>query len=197
MLANRLNSKTPCFRTLLAIVPLALAGHGSASHPLDHASGLISLYFQAPLTTADIEASPSWKRFSNLTKLQSEALTTEIWEAHRVAERSRTEEAFGQGQLNHGEQSLEFDLQGPATQSHADDLQPLTISLHGGGAISPEENDRQWRHQQERYSRVPGYYLCPRAPSDNWNLWEADDVGDLVEALVQQALANLPIDHPC
>ena len=43
------------------------------------------------------------------------------------------------------------------------DGRSLYISLHGGGATDPSENDGQWENQKGLYTPSEGVYLCPRA----------------------------------
>jgi hypothetical protein len=60
----------------------------------------------------------------------------------------------------------------------------LFLSLHGGGNAAPSVNDGQWTNQQSLYKPVEGIYLCPRAPTDTWNLWHEAHIDPMFERLI-------------
>jgi hypothetical protein len=60
----------------------------------------------------------------------------------------------------------------------------LFLSLHGGGNADPSVNDEQWANQQTLYQPAEGIYLCPRAPTDTWNLWHEAHIDPMFERLV-------------
>ena len=60
----------------------------------------------------------------------------------------------------------------------------LFLSLHGGGNADPSVNDEQWRNQQTLYQPAEGIYLCPRAPTDTWNLWHEAHIDPMFERLI-------------
>ena len=60
----------------------------------------------------------------------------------------------------------------------------LFISLHGGGDAEPSVNDEQWQNQMTLYQPEEGIYLCPRAPTDTWNLWHEAHIDPLLERLI-------------
>ncbi len=61
----------------------------------------------------------------------------------------------------------------------------LYLSLHGGGEAAPSVNDDQWANQLQLYQPEEGIYLCPRAPTDTWNLWHQDHIDPLFERLIE------------
>jgi poly(3-hydroxybutyrate) depolymerase len=60
----------------------------------------------------------------------------------------------------------------------------LYLSLHGGGNADPSVNDEQWANQQTLYQPDEGIYLCPRAPTDTWNLWHEAHIDPMFERLI-------------
>lgn len=60
----------------------------------------------------------------------------------------------------------------------------LFISLHGGGNAAASVNDEQWANQQTLYQPAEGIYLCPRAPTDTWNLWHEAHIDPMFERLI-------------
>lgn len=70
----------------------------------------------------------------------------------------------------------------------------LWISLHGGGNTAPAVNDEQWANQLQLYQPAEGIYLCPRAPSDTWNLWHRAEVDLLLSRLIEDMIAWRGVD---
>jgi hypothetical protein len=64
----------------------------------------------------------------------------------------------------------------------------LFISLHGGGNADPSVNDEQWQNQMTLYQPEEGIYLCPRAPTDTWNLWHEAHIDPLLQRLVSDLI---------
>lgn len=61
----------------------------------------------------------------------------------------------------------------------------LFISLHGGGGAPARVNDGQWQNQKRLYQPAEGVYLCPRAPTDTWNLWHQAHIDDFFARLIE------------
>lgn len=70
----------------------------------------------------------------------------------------------------------------------------LFISMHGGGSTTPDVNDEQWSNQQLLYRPSEGVYLCPRAPTDTWNMWHQSHIDTLFERLIQAAVMFRAVD---
>ncbi len=60
----------------------------------------------------------------------------------------------------------------------------LFLSLHGGGNAAASVNDEQWENQKTLYQPSEGIYLCPRAPTDTWNLWHEAHIDPMFERLI-------------
>lgn len=71
---------------------------------------------------------------------------------------------------------------------------PVFISMHGGGAFTPGENDEQWAIQQERYPAVQGLYICPRSARDTWDHWHEAHMFALIDTLVRAVLLRDDVD---
>ena len=96
-------------------------------------------------------------------------------------------------------QSIEID--GFEMKFHLDrygDLPPngwsLFISLHGGGGVSPEINERQWNRHKKLYSLKEGILLTPRSPTDTWNMWHQDHIDRIFNRLIQNMIAKYNVN---
>ena len=64
----------------------------------------------------------------------------------------------------------------------------LFISMHGGGGAPKEVNDQQWDNQIKLYQPKDSLYVCPRAPTDTWNLWHEAHMDGLFDRLIEDAI---------
>lgn len=74
---------------------------------------------------------------------------------------------------------------------------PLYISLHGGGSGPAEMNNQQWDNQKHLYVPANAWYIAPRAPYDDWDMWCKPDLDQYYETLITmaQACANVNPDR--
>ena len=70
----------------------------------------------------------------------------------------------------------------------------LFISLHGGGGVSPEINERQWNRHKKLYSLDEGILLTPRSPTDTWNMWHRDHIDRIFNRLIQNMIAKYNVN---
>ena len=70
----------------------------------------------------------------------------------------------------------------------------LFISMHGGGGAPPKVNESQWRNQMRLYKPKEGIYLCPRAPTDTWNLWHQSHIDPLFDRLIENLIIFEGVD---
>ena len=70
----------------------------------------------------------------------------------------------------------------------------LFISLHGGGGVSPEINERQWNRHKKLYSLDEGILLTPRSPTDTWNMWHQDHIDRIFNRLIQNMIAKYNVN---
>ena len=65
----------------------------------------------------------------------------------------------------------------------------LVFGLHGGGGCSPDVNDSQWENHKSLYSlaeeRSDIIWVCPRAPTNNWNLWHEPHMDEIILGVAQ------------
>lgn len=64
----------------------------------------------------------------------------------------------------------------------------LYISMHGGGAVTKEFNDSQWKNQINLYTPKEGVYIAPRAPYDDWNMWFRKEIDDFFTMLIMASV---------
>lgn len=70
----------------------------------------------------------------------------------------------------------------------------LYISMHGGGNTRPEVNTRSWKRHQNLYKLDAGIYLCPRAPTDTWNMWHQAHIDPLFDRLISNLIVFEGVD---
>ncbi len=118
-----------------------------------------------------------------LTREQAERCGALLWDDHAALVRETRQAEHEARAITIGEHTLRYDLRvfgaAPATG------RSLFISLHGGGNAEPSVNDEQWQNQLTLYQPDEGIYLCPRAPTDTWNLWHEAHVDPLFERLIE------------
>lgn len=118
-----------------------------------------------------------------LTREQAERCSALLWDDHAALVRETRQAEHDARAITLGEHTLRYDLRvfgaEPATG------RSLFISLHGGGNAEPSVNDEQWQNQLTLYQPDEGIYVCPRAPTDTWNLWHEAHVDPLLERLIE------------
>ncbi len=117
-----------------------------------------------------------------LTRAASQQARDLLWNhyAHRM--RRETSDEFHGKCMVVGESKLPFDYKvfgEKPTAGHS-----LYIAMHGGGGAPAEVNDQQYERHQTLYQLDEGIYLCPRAPSNTWNMWHTPNVDLLFERLI-------------
>ena len=60
--------------------------------------------------------------------------------------------------------------------------------MHGGGGAPAQVNDGQWRNQMRLYKPKEGIYLCPRAPTNTWNLWHQGHIDPMFDRLIENLI---------
>ena len=65
----------------------------------------------------------------------------------------------------------------------------LVFGLHGGGGCPPQVNDSQWENHKDLYGfekdRKDILWVCPRAPTNNWNLWHEPHIDEILLGITQ------------
>jgi hypothetical protein len=71
----------------------------------------------------------------------------------------------------------------------------LFISMHGGGSDpTGQVNDQQWENQIKLYQPANSLYVCPRAPTNTWNLWHEAHIDPLFTRLIEDAIVLAGVD---
>ena len=70
----------------------------------------------------------------------------------------------------------------------------LFISLHGGGGVNPEINERQWNRHKRLYSLNQGILLTPRSPTDTWNMWHQEHIDRIFNRLIQNMIVRYNVN---
>ncbi len=172
-----------CSLCLLPLTPSTADDFRSGAE----AAGFLDLYFKAPLLSNQIDNASTWDAHRNLSSTDVEELREVVWDAYREGQiaKPKQKRAFEGRRLEFGEDRLRFTIRKRVGKDPHARL-PITISLHGGGAIPAHANDRQWERQQARYQDAPGIYVCPRAPRDTWNQWHGDYIYPILSRLIQE-----------
>jgi len=184
------------------LVSLEHAGN-SPHDPLDSATAVTSLKNQLEQREGDLVAVDEWLRGH---EFQNVPLTRE--DAVRAARLLRQEHARYIRATRADEMQRRMitldDVDMPFAYKVYGDKPPeghaipegcsLYISMHGGGGTTEEVNDSQWKRHQELYQPPKGIYLCPRAPTDTWNIWHQAHVDHVFDRLIENLIVFEKID---
>jgi len=132
-----------------------------------------------------------------LTKAQADAIADTLWQDYRDSDEGQrllVMTAFNQVTHADDKMPIHVDLRWDDDRPQPDAGYPVYISMHGGGAFTPGENDEQWAIQQERYPDVQGLYICPRSARDTWDHWHEGHMFGLIDTLVRAVLLRDDID---
>lgn len=75
-----------------------------------------------------------------------------------------------------------------------EDGRSLYISMHGGGSVTADINDRQWRNQLRLYTPEEGVYLAPRAAVDAWNMWFQPHIDGFFDRIIRAAVLTMGVN---
>ena len=133
-------------------------------------------------------------KFSNIPISKSEAEEAQIiiWQDHISLIKSQRLNEMKEKSITIGDKTLKFDflIYGEKPKSG----RSLYISMHGGGGAPPQVNDGQWKNQMRLYKPNEGIYLCPRAPTDTWNLWHQSHIDPLFDRLIENMIIFEDVD---
>ncbi len=121
-----------------------------------------------------------------LTKEQAERAKSILWQHHVKTNRATRSKEIEQRKITYDQWELKFEytIFGEMPKGG----RSLYISMHGGGGTVKRVNDQQWKNQQRLYEPAEGIYLCPRAPSDKWNLWHQAHIDPLFDRLIEDLI---------
>lgn len=118
-----------------------------------------------------------------LTRTEADAAAKKLWQEYSAHFRQSHAVAFKDKKLIWRDVEMRFDFKtfGETPASG----RSLFISLHGGGGTTKAINDGQWRNQLRLYRPEEGIYVCPRAPTDAWNMWHQPHIDPLFDELIR------------
>ncbi len=173
---------------------------------------------QALITAIDA-GSRDWDAFADVPLTRSEAAEARklLWDAHvERIRRERTRETLLDKCIRLEGKEMPFSMQ-VCGDVPASGRRPVVISLHGGGGCPKHVNDQQWVNQvrdqiegsvftlltilflfQQRLYQdcLPAgcIYVCPRGPTDNWNLWHEGHVDAMLIRLIENLIVLAAAD---
>jgi poly(3-hydroxybutyrate) depolymerase len=171
--------------TVLAVV--SVAASSAMADPIDDLRSWLATPRES---RADIATMPF--RRTPLTKAQASTARDLLWKDH-VDHVTRTDKAsWDAGTFTHNGYRMPFKFKVFGRQPA--NGRALFISMHGGGSTTADVNDQQWSNQQLLYTPAEGVYLCPRAPTDTWNMWHQSHIDTLFERLIRAAVVFRSVD---
>ena len=122
----------------------------------------------------------------SLTAEESDEIKDLIWKAYAAQQKASRLKEHKSGMLSHGDRKMPFYYRVNGVSPK--DGRSLFISLHGGGNCPAFVNDQQWENQKSLYKPEEGVYLVPRAPTNNWNLWNEGHIDPLFQRLIENMI---------
>jgi predicted esterase len=119
---------------------------------------------------------------TGLTKSSADEAIEQVWQRRSAELQMALTEELSNEKIQAAGQSMQLLVKqfGTAPASGAS----LYISMHGGGGAPARVNDQQWRNQSGLYEPDEGFYVAPRAPTNNWNLWHEAHIDALMDRLI-------------
>jgi len=123
--------------------------------------------------------------FSKLSLSEEDAVRAKelLWKDHAAMIRETRSEEMKSKSISLGGKTMKFDF--IVFGEKPKNGRSLFISMHGGGGAPPKVNEGQWHNQMRLYKPKEGIYLCPRAPTDTWNLWHQSHIDPLFDRLIE------------
>ncbi len=115
-----------------------------------------------------------------------------LWKDHMGMIRETRSEEMKSKSISLGGKTMKFDF--IVFGEKPKNGRSLFISMHGGGGAPPKVNESQWRNQMRLYKPKEGIYLCPRAPTDTWNLWHQSHIDPLFDRLIENLIIFEGVD---
>ncbi len=122
----------------------------------------------------------------SLSKDEASRAIELLWKDHEAMVRETRSEEMKAKSISLNGKTMKFDF--IIFGEKPKDGRSLFISMHGGGGAPPKVNEGQWRNQMRLYKPKEGIYLCPRAPTDTWNLWHQSHIDPLFDRLIENLI---------
>jgi hypothetical protein len=185
---NQMNPTT-AWRSLTFLLLLGglAAQRAMASSPIDE----LQSWLEKPTSERpNLEDQPF--ATAALTKEQAVQAKQMLWDDHVREIRSSRQKEWDEKAITIGDHTLKllektFGHKPPHGWN-------LFISMHGGGNAAPAVNDQQWQNQIKLYQPPDSLYICPRAPTNTWNLWHEDPIDGLFGRLIEDAVVLGEVD---
>lgn len=132
--------------------------------------------------------------FSKISLCKDDAIRAGdlLWKDHMGMIRETRSEEMKSKSISLGGKTMKFDF--IVFGEKPKNGRSLFISMHGGGGAPPKVNESQWRNQMRLYKPKEGIYLCPRAPTDTWNLWHQSHIDPLFDRLIENLIIFEGVD---
>ena len=132
--------------------------------------------------------------FSKISLCKDDAVRAKdlLWKDHMGMIRETRSEEMKSKSISLGGKTMKFDF--IVFGEKPKNGRSLFISMHGGGGAPPKVNESQWRNQMRLYKPKEGIYLCPRAPTDTWNLWHQSHIDPLFDRLIENLIIFEGVD---
>ena len=132
--------------------------------------------------------------FSKISLCKDDAVRARdlLWKDHMGMIRETRSEEMKSKSISLGGKTMKFDF--IVFGEKPKNGRSLFISMHGGGGAPPKVNESQWRNQMRLYKPKEGIYLCPRAPTDTWNLWHQSHIDPLFDRLIENLIIFEGVD---
>ncbi len=139
------------------------------------------------------QSAPPWPA-GPLSKTSARTWQPAMWAAYKQADSPKHQawkKVLGTNSVTAGGKTMSFSMR--YMSKKPDSGWPLLVSLHGGGNVAKDVNDKQWANQQARYM-FDGVYICPRAAIDGPDLWHASYNYPLMDDLIRAFILNFDVD---
>ncbi len=172
---------------LLALLPAATLC--AAENPVD---GLKDWLAKPRDQRPELKSQP-FASASGMSKDQAAAAEKMLWDDH-VAEIKETRQKEWDDQvITIGDKTMKL-LEKHFGEKPKDGWN-LFISLHGGGSDpNGQINESQWHNQIKLYQPDNSLYVCPRAPTNTWDLWHQAHIDALFDRLIEDAIVLGDVD---
>jgi transglutaminase-like putative cysteine protease len=123
---------------------------------------------------------------------EAERVAAWLWEIRKAAARPEVEAVLEAREVVSG--SLRMPWIEKVFGEAPEKGRSLWISMHGGGGAPAEVNDQQWRNQARLYRPAEGFYVAPRAPTNEWNLWHEAHIDGMLDRLIAAYVVGRGVD---
>ena len=121
-----------------------------------------------------------------ISKEEAQIAKKNLWEDHASSIKASRAKEMEQKIISLDGKTMKFDYL--VFGEMPEGGRSLYISMHGGGGAPAQVNDGQWKNQMRLYKPKEGIYLCPRAPTNTWNLWHQGHIDPMFDRLIENLI---------